>query len=226
MEGGAGTRGGVPEVVLASGSPRRRELLALLGVEFRVQLSGEAEDSAQTDPHSLAGELALLKARAVAAACPQAVVIGADTVVASAGRLLGKPADAAENAAFLRALSGKTHQVYTGVAVLRGGHTGVEHTEVEVARADVTFRALTDAEVEYYAQSGEGLDKAGGYGIQALGMALVCGLQGEYSTVVGFPLSVVIRLLRRAGVTVWNQGHDQPAVDAARPAPDPEVSPA
>ncbi|PNY82556.1 Maf family nucleotide pyrophosphatase [Deinococcus koreensis] len=220
MEGGAGTRGGVPEVVLASGSPRRRELLGLLGVEFRVQLSGEAEESAETDPHALAGELALLKARAVAAAHPQAVVIGADTVVASGGTLLGKPADAAENAAFLRALSGRIHQVYTGVAVVSG-----DQTEVEVARADVTFRALSDAEVAYYAQSGEGLDKAGGYGIQALGMALVERVEGEYSAVVGFPLSVVIRLLRRAGVTVWNEALPHRG-DEVQAAPDPEVSPA
>ncbi|WP_309571976.1 Maf family nucleotide pyrophosphatase [Deinococcus sp.] len=186
-------------MVLASGSPRRRELLGLLGVPFRVQVSGEPEDSGTLEPLALAGELALLKARAVARSEHAAVVIGSDTVVALDGRLLGKPNDAAENAAFLRTLSGRTHQVYTGVAVIRGGHE-----EVEVARADVTFRALSGAEVAYYAASGEGLDKAGGYGIQALGMALTSRIEGEYSTVVGFPLSVVIRLLRAAGVPVWD----------------------
>ena len=202
MSGGsAGTRSGVPEVVLASGSPRRRELLGLLGVAFRVQVSGEPEDSATSEPYALAGELALLKARAVAQSAQDAVVIGADTVVALEGSLLGKPADAAENASFLRTLSGRTHQVYTGVAVVHG-----RQEQVEVARADVTFRALSDAEIAYYAASGEGLDKAGGYGIQALGMALVERIEGEYSTVVGFPLSVVIRVLRMAGVPVWNEG--------------------
>ncbi|GHF30792.1 septum formation protein [Deinococcus metalli] len=199
---GAHPRTGVPEVILASGSPRRRELLGLLGVPFRVRVSGEPENSATAQPDALAGELALVKARAVAAAEPGAVVIGSDTVVALDGTLLGKPADAAENAAFLRTLAGRTHQVYTGVGVVHGAH---EH--VEVSRADVTFRDLTPGEIAHYAASGEGLDKAGGYGIQALGMALVLRIEGEYSTVVGFPLSVVIRLLRAAGVPVWNEPH-------------------
>lgn len=188
-------------VVLASGSPRRRELLGLLGVPFRVQVSGEDENSRQTDPQALAGELALLKGRSVAAQNPDSVVIAADTVVAVGGELLAKPADAAENTVFLGRLSGRTHEVFTGVAVLHG-----DQVQVEVARTTVTFRELTQAEVQFYAQSGEGLDKAGGYGIQGLGMALVSHLEGEYSNVVGFPLSVVIRLLRAAGVPVWEQG--------------------
>lgn len=197
-----GVGAGVPSVVLASGSPRRRELLTLLGVPFTVQVSGDPEESVTQEPAALAGELALQKARTVAREVPGAVVIGSDTVVALETQLLGKPADANENAAFLRLLSGRTHQVYTGVAVVGAGRE-----QVEVARADVTFRALSPAEIAHYAASGEGLDKAGGYGIQALGMALVERVGGEYSTVVGFPLSVVIRLLRTAGVPVWNDLH-------------------
>ncbi|CAM3946489.1 Maf family nucleotide pyrophosphatase [Deinococcus marmoris] len=196
-----------PEVVLASGSPRRRELLTLLGVEFRVQVSGEDEDSLETDPHKLAAELAALKGRSVAALNPNALVIAADTVVAVDGVLLAKPADAAENAEFLRQLSGRIHQVFTGVSVFMGGN---ERTEV--ARTDVTFRTLSDAEIDYYAQSGEGLDKAGGYGVQGLGQALVSRIEGEFSNVVGFPMSVVIRLLRGHGVSVWG------AVQEAAPA--------
>lgn len=195
MPGGAGGR-----VILASGSPRRRELLTSLGVPFEVVVSGADEDSPETDPQRLAGELALLKGREVAAQHPDAVVIAADTVVAVGGRLLAKPADAAENAAFLRALSGRTHDVFTGVAVLQG-----RQEWLEVPRTAVTFRDLSDAECHYYAASGEGLDKAGGYGIQHLGAALVERVEGEYSNVVGFPLSVVIRLLRQAGVPVWGE---------------------
>ncbi|WP_373290596.1 Maf family nucleotide pyrophosphatase [Deinococcus arenae] len=188
---------GVP-VVLASGSPRRRELLTGLGVPFTVQVSGEPEDSREADPARLAAELALLKGRAVARGAEGAVVIAADTVVAVGGELLAKPESAQENEVFLRRLSGRTHEVFTGVVVLSG------HAEVvEVARTAVTFRTLLPEEIAYYAASGEGLDKAGGYGVQGLGMALVERLEGEYSNVVGFPLSVVTRLLRGAGVPVW-----------------------
>ncbi|MBB5232764.1 Maf family nucleotide pyrophosphatase [Deinococcus budaensis] len=190
--------GSGPEVILASGSPRRRELLANLGVPFRVVVSGEAEDSPERDPARLAGELAALKAGAVARLAPDAVVIAADTVVALGGELLGKPGDEAENRAFVRRLAGRTHQVYTGVTVIVGGQVrgGVERT-------DVTFRALTDHEIAHYAATGEGLDKAGGYGIQGVGMVLVRRVDGDYSNVVGFPLGLVIRLLREAGVRVW-----------------------
>ncbi|QBY10311.1 septum formation protein Maf [Deinococcus metallilatus] len=188
------------EVILASGSPRRRELLANLGVTFRVVVSGEAEDSAERDPARLAGELATLKAQAVARAHPEAVVIAADTVVAIDGELLGKPRDEAENCAFVRRLAGRTHQVYTGVTVISAGEVagGVERT-------DVTFRDLSDMEMAHYAHTGEGLDKAGGYGIQGVGMALVARIDGDYSNVVGFPLALVIRLLRGAGVAVWGE---------------------
>lgn len=185
-------------VVLASGSPRRKELLTNLGVKFEVVVSGEAEDSAETDPAKLAAELGHLKAAAVAALRPYSVVIAADTVVACNGRLLAKPADAAQNAEFLRALSGRTHQVFTGVCVKSPAGTwqGVERT-------DVTFRTLSDKEIEHYANSGEGFDKAGGYGIQGLGMALVASVGGDYSNIVGFPLGLVIRLLRDADIAVW-----------------------
>ncbi len=197
-----------PEVVLASGSPRRRELLTLLGVEFRVQVSGEDEDSAETDPHRLAAELAALKGRSVAALNPGALVIAADTVVAVDGVLLAKPANAAENADFLRQLSGRTHQVFTGVSVFVNGQE-----QTEVARTDVTFRTLFEPEMEFYAQSGEGLDKAGGYGVQGLGQALVSRIEGEFSNVVGFPMSVVIGLLREHGIPVWG-AVDQEAAPA------------
>lgn len=194
-------------VILASGSPRRRELLTNLGVTFEVVVSGEDEDSPETNPEKLAGDLGLLKARSVASLHPDAVVIAADTVVAAGEELLAKPADAAENAAFIRKLAGRTHQVFTGVTVISpsGTFSGVERTDVE-------FRPLTEQEVQFYAASGEGLDKAGGYGIQGVGMGLVSRVNGDYSNIVGFPLALVMRLLRRAGVTVWND-----ATGAGRP---------
>lgn len=193
------------KVILASGSPRRRELLTNLGVEFEVVVSGEAEDSTESNPAKLAEELGRLKAEAVARLHPEAVIIAADTVVAQGDLLLAKPADARENADFIRALAGRTHQVYTGVSVISpAGHwEGVERT-------DVTFRPLSEPEIQFYAQSGEGLDKAGGYGIQGVGMALVLRVQGDYSNIVGFPLDLVIRLLRKAGVAVWNDAQGAP----------------
>lgn len=186
-------------VILASGSPRRRELLTNLGVTFDVVVSGEDEDSPELNPEKLAGDLGLLKARSVAKLHPDAVVIAADTVVAAGAELLAKPANAAENAEFIRKLAGRTHQVFTGVTVIcpSGTFSGVERTDVE-------FRPLTGNEIQFYAATGEGLDKAGGYGIQGVGMGLVSRVIGDYSNIVGFPLALVMRLLRQAGVPVWN----------------------
>lgn len=197
------------EVVLASGSPRRRELLIQLGVPFRIVTADLDEVSDFTDPAEVARDLALQKARAVAAREPGALVIASDTLVALGDQMLGKPRDAAQNREYLRLLSGRTHQVYSGVAVLGGGGQ-----QFGVERTDVTFRQLSPGEVAHYAASGEGLDKAGGYGIQALGMALVARVEGDYSNVVGFPLALVIRLLRAAGVPVWGE-LDTPTQEAA-----------
>jgi len=190
-----------PELILASGSPRRRELLGSLNVAFRVLSSDIPEVSTQTNPAEVARDLAEQKARAVAAMLDTpALILASDTLVALQDRMLGKPHTTAQNAEHLRTLSGQTHTVYSGVALLSpsGMTAGVEATRV-------TFRPLSEAEVQHYAASGEGLDKAGGYGIQGLGMALVSRIEGDYSGVVGFPLALVIRLLRGAGVAVWGQ---------------------
>ncbi|WP_425147087.1 Maf family protein [Deinococcus sp.] len=188
------------ELILASGSPRRRELLSSLGAAFRVVSADIEEVSTHQDPAEVARDLAEQKARAVARREPGALVLASDTLVALDAQILGKPPSEAENAEYLRRLSGRTHSVYSGVALLGPGGlaSGVEHTLV-------TFRALDESEVLYYARSGEGLDKAGGYGIQGLGSALISRIEGEYSNVVGFPLGLVIRLLRAAGVSVWGQ---------------------
>ncbi len=186
-------------LLLASGSPRRRELLGRLGVPFSVRASDIEEVSAFTDPAEIAADLARQKALAVRA--DGAVVLAADTLVAIDGRVLGKPAGEAENLAYLELLAGRTHEVFTGVAVLTPGGA----PDVGVERTLVTFRDLTPGERAHYAASGEGRDKAGGYGIQDLGMVLVARIDGDYSNVVGLPLARVTAMLRRAGVPVWGE---------------------
>jgi septum formation protein len=187
-------------VILASGSPRRRELLSSLGVVFGVHSPDIEEVSQAATPQEVARDLALQKGRAIAAQHPGAVVIASDTVVALGKAQLAKPESEAENAAFITQLSGKAHGVYSGVAVISdaGEDSAVSDTQV-------FFRALSPGEIQWYARSGEGLDKAGGYAIQGLGAALIGRIEGEYSGVVGFPLSLVIRLLRKHGVEVWGE---------------------
>lgn len=194
-----------PTLILASGSPRRRELLAHLLEDFEVIASDADESSTEADPTRLAVTLAQRKAAAVAAAYPDRPVLGADTVVALDGHLLGKPANEAENRDFIALLSGQTHTVITGLCLVTGGQTHTAH-----AQTAVTFRRLSSAEIAHYAASGEGLDKAGGYGIQGLGMALVSHLDGDYSGVVGLPLARTLELLRRGGVqSSWQRAESQ-----------------
>ena len=190
------------DLILASGSPRRRELLTGLGVSFRVLTPDIDEVSVYSAPADIARDIAEQKARVVRAmpGAAQALILASDTLVALDHLVLGKPVNAAQNAEYLRQLSGRTHTVYSGVALI--GPNGL-NTDVEATA--VTFRTLSEAEVQHYANAGEGLDKAGGYGIQGLGMALVARVDGDYSNVVGFPLSLVIRLLRGAGLPVWGQ---------------------
>ena len=190
------------DLILASGSPRRRELLTGLGVPFRMLSPDIDEVSAHIHPADIARDLAEQKAWAVRAmpGAAQALILASDTLVALEGLVLGKPADAAQNAEHLRRLSGRTHTVYSGVALF-----GPQGLTSAVEATAVTFRALTESEVQHYASAGEGHDKAGGYAVQGLGMALVARIEGDYSNVVGFPLGVVIRLLRGAGVPVWGQ---------------------
>lgn len=183
-------------LVLASASPRRRELLARLGVPFEV-IPSDAEEIVPEGaaPEAVAVELALLKARAVAADHPGRVVIGADTVVAIDGRILGKPRDDADAAAMLRLLRGRWHAVSTGVAVVRG-HT--EHQDVVTAA--VRMRDYTDDDIARYIATGEPHDKAGAYAVQGLGGALVAEVRGSELTVVGLPLRRLAELLVACGV--------------------------
>lgn len=179
-------------VVLASGSPRRRELLGQMGIEDFEVLPAQGEETAPEGlaPDALVARLALQKAREVAALRPEATVIGADTVVALDGRVLGKPSDEEEAREMLSALSGRCHQVYTGMAVLSGGQafTHVECTQVE-------FRPLTEEEIAAYVATGESMDKAGAYGIQGRACVFIRGIQGDYYNVVGLPVCALHELL-------------------------------
>ena len=179
-------------VVLASGSPRRRELLAQMGVlEFEV-LPARGEETAPEGlkPDELVRRLALQKAEEVFALRPEATVIGADTIVVLEGAVLGKPRDRADAVCMLARLSGRSHQVYTGVAVL-SGDTRVTHAEC----TQVEFRALTSAEIEAYVDTGEPMDKAGAYGIQGKACVFIRGIRGDYYNVVGLPVCSLHELL-------------------------------
>ncbi|NMO20196.1 septum formation inhibitor Maf [Pyxidicoccus fallax] len=182
-------------LILASASPRRRELLSQLGLAFTVSAADidetpHAKEAAEAYVLRLARE----KARAVAARHPGAWVLAADTTVALESELLGKPRDAEEAKAMLSRLSGRTHAVHTGVA-LAG-----RHDEALVVRTRVTFRALSQEEIAWYAGTGEPLDKAGAYAVQGRGGFLVAAVDGSPTNVIGLPLGETLALLARAGV--------------------------
>ena len=181
--------------VLASGSPRRRRLLEGLGLAFDVVVSDveETVDSALS-PEAMVQHLAIEKARAVAASHPEVLTLGADTIVVLEGDILGKPAHEDEARAMLRRLSGATHQVYTGIALL---HPPSNRCRTSYEATRVTFGTLTDREINAYVASGSPMDKAGGYGIQDdHGALFVARIEGDYYNVVGLPLYRLYRLLR------------------------------
>jgi septum formation protein len=198
----------VPEIILASASPRRAALLRQIGLPFRVQASRAGEDDSgrracRESPEAYAMRLALAKAREVAGGLRGGLVIGADTVVVGHGALLGKPRDAAEAEAFLLRLAGRTHRVATGVAVVDAA-SGRSAAGASTTR--VRMRAFDASEAARYVAGGEPLDKAGAYGIQGRGALLVEAIRGDYCTVVGLPLVLLADLLRRFGVDVWQAG--------------------
>ena len=195
--------------ILASASPRRKELLTQIGIDFEVVVSEADENIAEKlSPGELVERLSLIKAGAVrkhlakdaqtadeSTAAGTFAVIGADTVVYLGGEILGKPKDEEDAFRMLRALSGATHSVFTGVTILLPDETITFHSETKV-----TFDELSDAEIRAYIASGEPMDKAGAYGIQGLGGAFVTGIEGEYANVVGFPIGEFCRILRKKGL--------------------------
>lgn len=185
------------KIVLASQSPRRQDLLGQMGLEFTTRSPQIDEDAFQgRDARDLVQTLSREKARWVAAQLPgDPIVIGADTVVVRDGTILGKPKDPVEARAMLASLSGRTHQVYTGVTVCQGDKVVTQAEETQV-----TFRPLTQQEIACYVATGEPMDKAGAYGIQGLGGLLVAGIQGDYHNVVGLPVCRLSQILRDFGV--------------------------
>ncbi len=183
------------ELILASGSPRRRELLARITPDFKVVISDVDETIDETLPGTeIVAELAKRKAQVVAQDYPTDLVIGSDTIVYLDGRVLGKPADEAEAKQMLEALSGTTHHVYTAV-YLTNGIT----EETQISDTKVTLHPLTAKEIADYVDSGEPMDKAGAYGIQGLGALLVDEIQGDFYGVAGFPIATVYRMLKKVG---------------------------
>lgn len=191
-----------PTIVLASGSPRRLELLQRMGIEPLVQVADVDEAPlAGEAPAQTVARLAGAKARAVEAP-PGALVLAADTEVVLDGTVLGKPVGAREAAAMLRALSGRAHRVLTGV------HVRVDEREAAaVEETVVRFRALGDDEIEAYVATAEPYDKAGGYGIQDAGGMFVERIEGSDTNVVGLPLATVVRLADEVGVTLLPSVH-------------------
>jgi septum formation protein len=185
-------------IVLASASPRRSDLLRMIGLEFSVRPADVDETPLPGEPpDALALRLARAKATALAGLPSPALTIGADTVVAIDGVVLGKPADRAEARAMLRRLSGRTHAVITAIA-LRA--LPEETVECASAISRVRFVPLSDHEIDWYADSGEGDDKAGAYALQGKGSLFVESIDGSYTNVIGLPMETLYRLLRRHGL--------------------------
>lgn len=183
-------------LVLASASPRRRELLSLITEDFEV-VTSSAEEENTGSPDKLVMKNSLLKARDVYDALndPGAFVIGSDTVVVLEGKILGKPHDEEEAVRMLRMLSGKRHFVYTGVSVVNA-----EIQESYYEETDVYFDVLSDSEIEAYVKTGDPLDKAGAYGIQTLSGKFVKKIDGDWGCVVGLPLNLTYRILKKHGI--------------------------
>lgn len=189
------------KLILASGSPRRKELLTQIGLKFEVIKSDAEEIITETAPDKVVMELSAVKAKAVADNLIRSgndiegcFIIGADTIVSIDGNILGKPGDRNSAYKMLKSLSGRTHQVYTGVTIYTHGKV---NTFAE--KTDVHFYDLSENEINDYIESGEPFDKAGGYGIQGSFAAFVKGIDGDYNNVVGLPVSRLYHELKRGG---------------------------
>ncbi|AZR73289.1 septum formation inhibitor Maf [Anoxybacter fermentans] len=186
------------KLILASASPRRRDLLKQIGLEFDIIPSNVDETIKESDPVQLVKKLALLKAKDVAQRA-NGLVIGADTIVVDGQTVLGKPGSKKEAFQMLKSLSGRKHQVMTGVAVVDSENNN-EWVDVEITQ--VYFRDLSDAEIERYVASGEPMDKAGAYAIQGKGALFVEKIEGCFFNVVGLPLLKTVQILKKADAEI------------------------
>jgi septum formation protein len=194
-------------ILLASTSPRRIEILTRAGISFRAVAPGiDERPPVPLGPLRFVAWAAQAKAEAVATTSKGRVVVAADTEVVLHGRIFGKPRDRAEAAAFLRALSGKTHQVYTAVQVI-DGRSG--RRAQGISRTHVTMRAISAREIAAYVRTGEAQDKAGAYAIQGKGRRLIGSIRGPYDNVVGMPMRLLTRLLGECGIPVPANNPDE-----------------
>ncbi len=187
--------------ILASQSPRRRELLSRLGITFTVEPAQGEEVYTGTEPSEIVSSLAAAKAQEIAAAHEDAdtVIIGADTIVVCDGQILGKPKDRSEMAAMIRRLAGRAHEVYTGVAVCYRENGALRtHRFFECTR--VHFYPMSEQEITEYAAHSDGLDKAGAYGIQSDASIYISGIEGDYHNVVGLPVARLYHELNALGL--------------------------
>ena len=195
------------KIILGSASPRRRELLSQIGVSFEVRTSGREEIYHSAIPEEIVRELALMKAENVAGdltdeqneAPKDTIVIGADTIVVLDGKILGKPVDEKDAADMIGALQGRSHEVYTGVAILDYDAQGEKNVSVHAVGTKVYVNPMDEAEISAYIDTGEPMDKAGAYGIQGRFAAYIDRIEGDYYNVVGLPVSYVYQALKRIG---------------------------
>jgi len=184
--------------ILASASPRRRELLASIGLEFDVLPSHVPEVHQEGEaPEEYVARLSRDKAQALASGHPGRWVIAADTTVLLGDQLLEKPVDAADAARMLGTIAGQTHVVYTGVTL---ENVSRDYRETRVAESEVRMLPLSPAEIEWYVRTGEPLDKAGAYAVQGVGAMFIDSIHGSYTNVVGLPLATLFQMLRKAGI--------------------------
>lgn len=183
----------LPKLILASGSPRRAEILTSVGWGFTKQAADIDESLNDNEsPENYVVRLALEKAEVVAVRFPEEIVLGADTTVVIEGQIIGKPTDLDDSRRMLRLLSGKWHEVLTGVAIVKNGETNSA-----MQRTRVKFAELSEDEIEFLTLNGDPLDKAGAYAVQAQAALFIQGIEGDYWNVVGLPISLVYELVNK-----------------------------
>lgn len=185
-------------IILASASPRRQELLRQINCDFQVVVSNAVEDNRQNiPPDTLVVHNAIAKARAACRQGVEGIVLGADTVVALNGRIYGKPLNGKDAMRMLSELAGKAHEVYTGIALVKG-----EEVYFDVEKTVVKLAEMTQAEIASYVDTKESMDKAGAYAIQGIAAVFVERIEGCYTNVVGLPLNKLLKLSRKAGINL------------------------
>ena len=197
-------------IILASASPRRREIMNQIGIRFEVMPSVGEEVTTESTPDKVVCELSAQKAAEILEKTEGAVVVlGADTIVAHNGRILGKPADAEDAKRMIASYAGDTHEVFTGVTVLVRDADGTMKKSSFAVRTGVRVRSMSEAEIDWYVATKEPLDKAGAYGIQGKFAPFIEGIDGDYYNVVGFPIAAVISETRALGVDLLSDEYCQ-----------------